>query len=83
MKNLSLKLKLLIAGAIAIVLLLVAISIGQLISIHNKQKEIDKLNKQLENLVNQIAGTNPPPNNTSLIITKDGIVAEMKLWLFL
>ncbi len=78
MKNLSLKIKLLIAGAIVLILFLLGISIGQLVSLHNKQKQINNLNKRLDNLVKQMAGTNPP--STATISFKcSGVTAEMQL----
>ena len=77
MKNLSPKLKLLIIGAIALVLLLVGISIGQIIAINKKQKQIDELNKKLENLVNQIAGTNPPSSSSNITFVSNDIVVEV------
>lgn len=79
MKKLNLKIKLLIIIASALILLLVAVSIGQLISLNKKQKQIDNLNQQLDNLVKQIAGTNPPSTST-IQLEKDGISAEISLW---
>ena len=77
MKNLSPKLKLLIIGAIALVLLLVGISIGQIININKKQKEIDNLNQKLENLINQIAGSNPPTGSSNITFVSNGVVVEV------
>ncbi len=78
MRNLSPKIKLLIAGAIAVVALLLIIAIAQLVNIHQKNKRNRELNLQLENTIDQIAGSRPPAI-TSVTIQKGNIIAELKL----
>lgn len=78
MKNLSPKIKLLIAGAIALVALLLIISTVQLVNIHKKNKRNRELDQQLENTIDQIAGSKPPAI-TSVTIQKGNIIAELKL----
>lgn len=53
------KIKLLIIGAIALLVLLLVITIAQFVTIHKREREIDNLNQQLEQLVDQVAGANP------------------------
>ena len=78
MKNLSPKIKLLIAGAIALVALLLIISTVQLVNIHKRNKRNKELDQQLENTIDQIAGSKPPAI-TSVTIQKENIIAELKL----
>lgn len=78
MKNLSPKIKLLIAGAIALVALLFIISTVQLVNIHKRNKRNRELDQQLENTIDQIAGSKPPAI-TSVTIQKENIIAELKL----
>ena len=78
MKNLSPKIKLLIAGAIALVALLLIISTVQLVNIHKRNKRNRELDQQLENTIDQIAGSKPPAI-TSVTIQKENIIAELKL----